>query len=92
MNDIREDHHEEGFYKGLVFGLLLGVGLVWFLGTKEGKKFKEELSGKGEEFIDKAKKSIDRALSEEFVQDDPSAPKLSEPAQPLSNYFEDRNP
>ena len=63
------------FYKGLFFGVLLGVGLIWFLGTKEGEKLKKELGEKGDEFLDKAKESIDQALSKE---------------QPLNQFFEEQ--
>lgn len=64
------NHEDGGFYKGLFFGLLLGVGLIWFLGTKEGKKLKEQVSERGEEFVEKAKESIDEALSEDFVENE----------------------
>jgi hypothetical protein len=46
--------HEGHFYKGLFFGLLLGIGVVWFLGSESGK-----------EFVKKARKRIDEALSTE---------------------------
>ncbi len=66
----RENGREGKFYKGLFYGLMLGVGLVWFLGTKEGKKLKEQLSDKGEGFIEKAKETVDKNLAENFVEDD----------------------
>ncbi len=68
------DHNhgdEDGkFYKGLFFGALIGVGLVWFLGTKEGEKIKKQITEKGEEFVEKAQENIDSALSEGFVEDE----------------------
>lgn len=74
------NNQEEGnFYKGLFFGVLLGVGLVWFLGTKEGKKLKEQLSEKSEEFVERGKESIDKALSEGFIEDEQTLPPQSHP-------------
>lgn len=68
------DHSHGGddgkFFKGLFFGALLGVGLIWFLGTKEGKKIKKQVTEKGEEFVQKAQENIDAALSEGFVEDE----------------------
>ena len=46
---------------GLFFWILLGVGLIWFLGTKEGKKIKKQITEKGEEFVEQAQESIDAA-------------------------------
>ena len=71
----QEGSDDGNFYKGLFFGVLLGVGLIWFLGTKEGEKLKKELGEKGDEFLDKAKESIDKALSEE---------------QPPNQFFEEQ--
>jgi hypothetical protein len=45
---------EGSFYKGLFFGLLLGIGVVWFLGSESGK-----------EFVKKTRKRIDDALAAE---------------------------
>ncbi len=68
-------NQEDGnFYKGLFFGLIFGIGLVWFLGTKEGKQLKEQLSSKGEEFVERGKESIDKVLSEGFVEDEQNIP------------------
>ena len=51
--------HEGHFYKGLFFGLLLGIGVVWFLGSESGK-----------EFVKKARKRIDEALATEPGMED----------------------
>jgi len=75
------DNSEDGFYKGLVFGALIGVGLIWFLGTKEGKKVKKQISEKGEEFIEKAKQSIDGVLEEDFLEDDKVLPDIDEKSE-----------
>lgn len=47
-------NHEEHFYKGLFFGLLVGVGLVWLLNSEGGK-----------ELIKTARKKIDKTLAAE---------------------------
>lgn len=46
------EHQESGFYKGLFYGIVLGIGAVWFFGTKEGKKLKEDLLAKGQAFLE----------------------------------------
>lgn len=80
-----------GFYKGLVFGALIGVGLVWFLGTKEGKKIKKQLSERSEEFIEKAKESIDEALEEGLVEDDQVSPDVNEGLEfSPKRFFDDK--
>lgn len=55
-NSPNKDNPEGGFYKGLFYGVVLGLGLVWFLGTKEGKKVKTELLSKGEDLLNEVKK------------------------------------
>ena len=32
------DHNDTGFHKGLFYGVLLGVGLIWFLGEYRGSR------------------------------------------------------
>ncbi len=53
-----ENNHEGHFYKGLFFGLLLGVGVVVFSQTEKGKKF-----------IKQAKTSVDETLSKPIFDD-----------------------
>ncbi len=59
------NHSENNFYKGLFYGVVLGLGLVWFLGTKEGRKVKNELLSKGEEFINSAGQKIETLTDED---------------------------
>ena len=60
MSDNNQhNHNENNFYKGLFYGVVLGLGLVWFLGTKEGRKVKDELLTKGEEFINHAGQKLE---------------------------------
>ncbi len=54
------------FHKGLFYGVLLGIGLFWFLGTKEGKKIKDEMLSGGEDFLNKATKTIEATLEEKL--------------------------
>lgn len=90
------DHNygdEDGnFYKGLFFGTLLGVGLLWFLGTKEGKKLKKQITEKGEDFIEMAQENIDQVLSEGFVDDEGLGENINNQGgqEPPKRYFEDR--
>lgn len=88
------DHNhgdEDGkFYKGLFFGALLGIGLIWFLGTKEGKKIKKQVTEKGEEFIEKAQENIDSALSEGFIEDEGLGVDKQSVQEPAKRYFEDK--
>lgn len=74
---------DDGFYKGLVYGALIGIGLVWFLNTKEGKRVKKQLSDKGEEYIEKAREKIDSALEDNFVENDQTPPSLNEESKSI---------
>lgn len=62
---------QDHFYKGLFFGLFLGVGLIWFLGTNSGK-----------EFIKTARKRIDEVLSGEPGMEDFEEEETSESSTP----------
>ncbi len=63
--DKHHNHGENNFYKGLFYGVVLGLGLVWFLGTKEGRKVKGDLLSKGEEFINQAGQKIENLPDED---------------------------
>ncbi len=65
MAEYNHNHNENNFYKGLFYGVVLGLGLVWFLGTKEGKKVKEELLSKGEEFINQSGQRLENLSDED---------------------------
>ena len=87
----QEGSDDGNFYKGLFFGVLLGVGLIWFLGTKEGEKLKKELGEKGDEFLDKAKESIDKALSEGFIEGEGFQEQNTDaPQSPPNQFFEEQ--
>lgn len=58
------DNNDGGFHKGLFYGVLLGIGLVWFLGTKEGKKVKEEVLSAGEDLLGQASETIEATIEE----------------------------
>ena len=54
-NHARNNNENEGhFYKGLFFGVLIGVGLIWFLNSETGRRF-----------VKTARKRMDEALSTE---------------------------
>ena len=64
------DNHQpsEGhFFKGLFFGLIIGVGVTYFLRTKEGQRVKKELLGTGQELFDEVS---DRVI--EFLEEEPN--------------------
>lgn len=65
MAEDNHNHNENNFYKGLFYGVVLGLGLVWFLGTKEGKKVKEELLNKSEEFINQSGQRLENLADED---------------------------
>ena len=69
MGDHNHSEGEGHFYKGLFFGAILGVGLVWFLGTRSGK-----------ELIKTARKRIDEVISMEPGMEDYEGEEASEPA------------
>jgi hypothetical protein len=54
-----KNEHEGHFYKGLFFGLLIGVGIVWFLNSEGGK-----------ELVKTARKKIDATLAGEPGMED----------------------
>jgi len=71
--------NEGSFYKGLFFGLLLGVGLIWFMGTPTGK-----------EFVKRARKRIDETLAvgpgmEDYEEGETSAAPEPEPKSTASS-------
>ena len=55
---IDHSHHDDegGFYKGLVFGAILGVGTFLLLNSEKGKKF-----------VKTSKTRIDKILNEEPI-------------------------
>jgi len=53
-NNTNPKEHEGHFYKGLFFGLLLGIGTVWFLNSDGGK-----------DLVKKARNKVDDALKME---------------------------
>ncbi len=66
-------HHDhsggsEGhFYKGLFFGLIVGVGVAYFLKTKEGQEVKRQLLGKGSDLVDEISSRVI-----EFIEEQPT--------------------
>lgn len=65
---MSHNHHEQGseshFYKGLFFGLVVGVGLAYFLRTKEGQEVKKQLFGKGGDLVDEISTRVIEFLEE----------------------------
>ena len=71
MGDNNHSESEGHFYKGLFFGVILGVGLIRFLGSKTGK-----------ELIKTARKRIDEAISMEPGIEDYEEEEASESPTP----------
>ncbi|OGY25478.1 MAG: hypothetical protein A2Z11_03555 [Candidatus Woykebacteria bacterium RBG_16_43_9] len=57
--DYKEKEHEGHFYKGLFFGLLIGVGVIWFINSEGGK-----------DLVKKARKRLDETLNFEPGMED----------------------
>jgi hypothetical protein len=58
--------------KGLFFGMLLGVGLAWFLSTEEGEELKERFRKESGNLVDRAREALDASLKDDFNQDEKS--------------------
>lgn len=54
--------------KGLFFGMVLGLGLAWFLTTPEGEEFKKKIRSQGGDLLDRARDALDSTLKEDFVE------------------------
>lgn len=67
MGDTEEAHPE--LFKGLFFGMLLGLGLAWFFSTPEGEELKKQMRSHGEDLLDRAKEAIDEALKDDFAEE-----------------------
>lgn len=58
-NNPEHQDQEGHFYKGLFFGLLIGIGTVWFINSEGGK-----------DLVKKARNKIDEALKMEPGMED----------------------
>ncbi len=63
-----DNHHDKRFWFGFFLGGLLGALLLFFMGTKEGKKKREDLLDALEEKIDEIEKRGKR-LKEDVVEE-----------------------
>jgi hypothetical protein len=60
-------NEDNDIVKGLFFGVLLGLGLAWFLTTPEGETFKKKIRAQGGDLMDRARNALDETLKEDFV-------------------------
>jgi len=83
------NEHEGHFYKGLFFGVLVGVGLIWFLQSESGRSL-----------VKKARNRLDEALAfepgmedfEEEMEDDQNvSSSVKKPASNSSRRFFKKN-
>ncbi|OGY30426.1 MAG: hypothetical protein A3F35_01735 [Candidatus Woykebacteria bacterium RIFCSPHIGHO2_12_FULL_45_10] len=65
---MRNEEPSGEIFKGLFFGLLLGLGLAWFLATEEGEEIKKKLRKEGGEILDRAREALDQSLAEDAVE------------------------
>lgn len=71
------DHqHNNGFFNGFLFGVLIGAGLVFLLGTKRGKELIDDISEVGSSFLDDFIELFDGI--EEDAPDEIQEPEVSE--------------
>ncbi len=63
-----KNHESDNFYKGVVFGFLVGSAFIWLFGTESGKRVRAEIEG--EDWLKKAKNLVD-----EFEGKEPSPQK-----------------
>ncbi|OGY26088.1 MAG: hypothetical protein A2134_03035 [Candidatus Woykebacteria bacterium RBG_16_39_9b] len=81
-NNNNHETNESHFYKGLFFGLLLGIGAVWFMRTETGKKLKDKLQKQGDDMSENLKRKIDAALGKEFIEDELDEDELEKEKKP----------
>ncbi len=65
MSDNHPSSSDGHFFKGLFFGLIIGVGVTYFLRTKEGQRVKKELLGTGQELFEEVSEKVIEFLEEE---------------------------
>lgn len=79
-------NHEssEGFFKGMMIGVLLGAGLLWFFNTESGRRTKKQLQNESNEWLNKARKLVEDLDSEDEMDEEylASIPSESVPATP----------
>jgi len=66
----KESPHPDEMFKGLFFGMLLGLGLAWFLSTEEGEELKSRFSKESGDLVDRAREALDSALKDDFTPDE----------------------
>jgi len=67
---MRNENSGGEVFKGLFFGLLLGLGLAWFLSTPEGKEVKKRLKKESGDILDRAREALDKALADDLVEEE----------------------
>lgn len=69
---MNEDSAEiKGFFRGLVWGILLILGFIFFLGTDRGRQLKKKLKEEGEGMLGEIPALLDKLeeKSEELVEE-----------------------
>ncbi len=66
----KNGHPDDSLFKGLVMGAVIGAGVLWLLGTEEGKKIKKQVLGSGEDLLTKAKDKVEDLVDEDDVEEE----------------------
>jgi gas vesicle protein len=67
-----------GFLKGLIIGGLIGAVLGILYAPKSGKEMREELAGKTDEFLSKAKEEYEKAVEKSRIISETAVKQLEE--------------
>jgi gas vesicle protein len=100
MSEIQmnNDSNKQGgnFFSGFIIGALVGAAIVFFLGTKKGKKLLKAISEEGMDSLNNLVEKADKAVDlEEIYEDEDVAPapkrtvieKLAEEAPKVKRFF-----
>ena len=83
----KHDHNGSGFMNGLLLGVIIGAALVFFLGTKKGKKLLQAITDEGFEGMGELKALLTEDMDveeEEASVEMPVHPDMSDETRPTS--------
>ena len=66
----KNGHSDDSLFKGLVMGVVIGAGILWLLGTEEGKKIKKQVLDSGEDLLNAAKGKVGDLVDEDDVEEE----------------------
>jgi CDP-diglyceride synthetase len=76
----------EGFFKGMMIGVLLGVGLWWFFGTESGRRARGEMQKGSGDWLNRAQDFLadldaEDEMDEEYADDMAMEPSTAPPSK-----------